>query len=228
MSQQTLQTPKPPVCMLTGHTTQQETSLTVHCYDKTFKQVTASLDTGAASDEPLFDVQGAVWGTSWSLRRKVHSRSSPGNAGSESTHSHLFDFRHHSLDLKNGWVVEAAGDGRVLATLVHSNFATKHHSNINATVYTTAGEDILVTMHQLGDDAKVVQLRVGGKPFATIEKAEANKTQVTLVGGFVMQQQAGGNKPRTVWKVKTAAGVDLSLVMVMVLSRAEMAHVWGK
>jgi hypothetical protein len=159
--------------MLSGHTTQQETSFTVYCYEKTFKQVTASLNAGNAIDEPLLDVQGAVWGTSWSLRCKVHGRSSQGNAGSESTHSHLFDFRHHSLDLKNGWMVEATGDGRVLATLVHSNFAMKHRSNINAPVRTTAGEDVIVTMRQLGDG-------------------------------------------------------DLCLVMVMVLSRAEMAHVWGQ
>lgn len=238
MSQQTLETPDPPVSMLTGHTTRQQTSLTVECQDRSFRRATASLDGGVggaatAPVETLFDVQGAVWGTSWSLRRKVYGGSlGNGNVDAEKNKGashHLFDLRHHSMDPKNGWVVEAAGDGRVLATLVHNNFATKKHSDINATVRTTAGEDVLVTMRQPDDDVNLVHLRVGasGELFATIEKTETNRSSATLIGTMVLLR-TDEIKPRSVWKVKTAAGVDLSLVMAMVLVRAEMAHVWEK
>lgn len=123
MSRQPIEAPQPPVSMLAGYTTQQETSLTIYCHDKVFKRVTASLDR-ANGDKALFNIQSVLWGTSWSLRRKVYGRSL-GNVSPESTGSYyLFDFRHHSIDLSNGWVVKADDNRRVLAILVYNDFTT--------------------------------------------------------------------------------------------------------
>lgn len=237
-----LSTPSPPVIMLPGHTIERETTITVECHDRAFNLVTATLDAEPTS-EPLFRVE-AKWGTSWSLRRKVFDVApARGGDGSSARREHLFDLRHHSADPKNGWVVETGegggdgdGDGsnrrgrRRLAELTHHKQITSlGHSDIDATVRTAAGEDVVVRMRRVGDragDLETVVVGVDGDvaPFARIEKV-AYSPPPGLVGLIVRERAEG---PTSVWRARAAAGVDLTLVMVMVLCRAQMCHVWKK
>lgn len=91
-----LESPNPLVNILGGlYVTQEETIPTLQCHNRIFKKATA-LD---AQGKPVFRVEGAAWGTSWSWRRKVFDASD---------NLHLFDFRHESLDIKNRWIVEDA------------------------------------------------------------------------------------------------------------------------
>lgn len=219
-----LTTPKPPVIMLDGHTRTTETSFTVECHDRAFNLVTAALDT--PPNEPLFRAESKL-GTSWSWRRKVFS-AGPGGDAAAAAQEHLFDFRHHSVDPKNRWLVEAADDKRQLAELVHAKQVTSvGHSDINATVRTTAGEDVVVSMRRSGSASVAFEdmsLSVGDTTFAHIQKI-AYTPPVGLVGKVIGESV---KSPSSVWKATVAEGVDMSLVMVMVLCRAEMCHVWKK
>ncbi|RYP78056.1 hypothetical protein DL771_000749 [Monosporascus sp. 5C6A] len=187
-----LQTPNPPVNMLTSYISEQEMTFIVHCHDRTFKHVTAADSNG----QPLFHVKGTTPGTSWSWRRKVY----------DSSNDHLlFDFRHHSLDIKNGWVIESP-TGRKLCSLVHKAQITSKHSAIDATVHTESGEQVLVLMRPNDHGALTVTISVGGTAIATIRKAEDNDLVIL------------GKRNRSVWEVRVASGVDLSLVMRLRLS----------
>ncbi|KAL1846339.1 hypothetical protein Daus18300_014280 [Diaporthe australafricana] len=215
-----LSTPSPPVIMLPGHTTERETSITVECHHHAFNLVTATLD--GDPSEPLFRVEAKL-GTSWSWRRRVYAESPE----EQQQRRHLFDFRHASVDPKNRWLVEAADDKRQLAELVHQKQITSlGHSDIDATVRTAAGEDVVVSMQRAAGDegGEDVTVSVDGAPFARIDKVAY--TPPTGVVGYVVGEKAKG--PSSVWKVTAAAGVDLALVMVMALCRAEMYHVWKK
>lgn len=209
-----------PVIMLPGHTSQMPVSLTVECWDKAFHNV--KVISNEDTQKCPFRIEGAKFGTSWSLKRRIFG----GPSG-----EHLFDLRHHPVDIKNSWVVEAAEDGRQLATLVHDKQLTKQHSNINAKVRAdTSGAQLDVFMrHRDGlEDAVVVDIMVGNQVFANIEKVSLERTKFTMVGMTLMPQSPEGSQPRSVWRVTAAAGADLSLVMVMTLCRAEMAHVWSQ
>lgn len=214
-----LSTPKPPVIMLEGFTSTEETSFTVECHDRVFNLVTTALDT--PGNEPLFRAESKL-GTSWSWRRKVFDQPT----GAEQ--KHIFDFRHHSADPKNRWLVEAADDKRQLAELVHKKQVTSvGHSDIDATVRTTAGEDVVVSMRRSGSESAAFEnmsLSVGDTTFAHIQKI-AYTPPVGLVGKIAGESI---KSPSSVWKATVAEGVDMSLVMAMVLCRAEMCHVWKK
>lgn len=215
-----LTTPQPPVIMLEGYTSTRETSFTVECHDRVFNLVTTALDT--PPNEPVFRAESKL-GTSWSWRRKVFDQS----AG-PAQQQHIFDFRHHSMDAKNRWLVEAADDKRQLAELVHRKQVTSvGHSDIDATVRTTAGEDVVVSMRRSGSESVAFEdmsLSVGDTTFAHIQKV-AYTPPVGLVGKVVGESI---KCPSSVWKATVAEGVDMSLVMAMVLCRAEMCHVWKK
>ncbi|RYP60841.1 hypothetical protein DL770_009919 [Monosporascus sp. CRB-9-2] len=170
-----LQTPKPQVNILTDYISEEEMSFIVYCHDSTFKHVTAADSNG----QPLFHVMGTTFGTSWSWRRKVYDSSND---------QHIFDFRHHSLDIKNGWVAESP-TGRKLCSLENkSQIATKHFA-IDATVYAESGEDVLVLMRPTDPSALTVTISVGGTAIATIRKAEDNTT-------------FRGKRDRSVWAVQ--------------------------
>lgn len=211
--------------MLEGHTSTRETSFTVECHDRAFNLVTTALDT--PPNEPLFRAESKL-GTSWSWRRKVYASPGGGGGGAAAAHEHLFDFRHHSADPKNRWLVEAAGDKRQLADLVHRKQVTSvGHSDIDATVRTTAGEDVVVSMRRSGSagvEFEDMSLSVGDTTFAHIQKI-AYTPPVGLIGKIVREST---KSPSSVWKATVAEGVDMSLVMAMVLCRAEMCHVWKK
>ncbi|KAI0390907.1 hypothetical protein F5Y17DRAFT_37068 [Xylariaceae sp. FL0594] len=195
-----LESPNPPVNVLEGYVTQQETRLIVTCHDRVFEKVTVT----DGDKKPLFRIEGTKWGTSWSWRRKAFDAN--GN-------NHLFDFRHESVSLKNNWVIEDPS-GRKLASLVHKSQVTSEHSAINATVRTITGEDVLVQMRQHDRAALMTTISTGDTPIASIQKVIDN-TKARKSG--VVQ---------TVWDVRVAAGVDLSMILMLALCRAEMAHVW--
>ncbi|KKY39625.1 hypothetical protein UCDDA912_g00329 [Diaporthe ampelina] len=204
--------------MLEGFTSTTETSFTVECHDRVFNLVTTALDT--PPNGPLFRAESKL-GTSWSWRRKVFSAGGEGAA-----QKHIFDFRHHSVDPKNRWLVEAAGDKRQLAELVHRKQVTSvGHSDIDATVRTTAGEDVVVSMRRSGSASVAFEdmsLSVGGTTFAHIQKI-AYTPPVGLVGKVVGESI---KSPSSVWKATVAEGVDMSLVMVMVLFRTTW-RIWS-
>lgn len=128
-----LQPAKPSFIMMhnSNYVTEKETVLTVLCHDRLQSRVNIYME-----DRSLFHVEGARWGTSWSWRRKVFD---------DMTGAHMFDFRHESVSLKNGWIVHNAENGR-LCSLVHRKFFTKTHSGIVATMYPSAGQDVKVNM----------------------------------------------------------------------------------
>ncbi|RYP50187.1 hypothetical protein DL768_004243 [Monosporascus sp. mg162] len=181
-----LQSPNPQVNMLTSYISKQEMTFIVYCHDSTFKHVTAADSKG----QPLFHVEGTTFGTSWSWLRKVY----------DSSNDHLlFDFRHHSLDIKNGWVIESP-TGRKLCSLVHKAQITTKHSAIDATVDTESGEQVMVFMRPNDHGSLTVTISVGGMAIATIRKTEDNDLAFR------------GKRNRSVWEVRVASGVDLSLV----------------
>ncbi|KAI1474294.1 hypothetical protein K445DRAFT_315547 [Daldinia sp. EC12] len=194
-----LQTPSPPVNIFNDYVSSQETTLNVYCHDRIFERVTVTDSAGQA----LFRVEGTKFGTSWSWRRKIF----------DSSNTHLFDFRHKSIDIKNSWVIENP-NGDKICSLVHKSQVTRDHSAVDATVRTQAGEEVLVTMRPNDHSALTSTISVGGTVIATIRKVEDNDVSNL------------GNRDRTVWEVKTASGVDLSLMVILILCRAEMAHVW--
>ncbi|KAF2997735.1 hypothetical protein E8E14_003128 [Neopestalotiopsis sp. 37M] len=195
----TLQTPTPAVLMTDKFVSTSEVTFTVHCHDSTFKKVTVF----DSSEQELFRVEGSAFGTSWSWRRKVL----------DATGRNLYDFRHHKFDNKNGWVVESP-DGQKLCSLEHAAFLKKGHAAITAIVRTTAGEDVQIEMTPMDHSALTTTIGVGGSLFAAITKVEDNNISF----------RAG--KDRSVWSVRAAPGVDLSLLLAMALCRAEMGHVW--
>lgn len=204
--------------MLPVHMSGEETSFAVHCGDQMFQNMAVVSD--SSPNETLFHVEGATWGTSWIVRRKLYE-----GPLDRSPSMHLLGFRHGRLEIKNGWVVEAAGDGRVIVNLTHRDFFTKQHSAINATVHTMAGDKVLVTMRHVADEGAMMDARVGDGTFAIIEKTD---NELALVGPVVLAFESSKDKPQSAWKVRVAAGVDLSLVIVFALCRIEMRHVWGK
>lgn len=132
-SQNPLRPASPPITMLRGnaYVTEGETVLTILSHDRLQSKVSIYVD-----DKSLFHVEGARWGTSWSWRRKVFE---------DTNGAHVFDFRHESVSLKNGWIIEN-DEKEKLCSLVHKKFFTKTHSGIVATLRTQAGEDVTVDM----------------------------------------------------------------------------------
>ncbi|KAI0850326.1 tubby C-terminal-like domain-containing protein [Daldinia vernicosa] len=194
-----LQTPSPPVNILNGYVSPQQVTLNVYCHDRIFKKVTVTDSTS----QPVFRVEGTSFGTSWSWRRKVF----------DSSNTHLFDFRHKSVDIKNGWIIENP-NGDKLCSLVHKSQITRSHSAIDATVRTQVGEEVLVIMRPNDHAALATTISVDGAAIATIRKVEDNDVASL------------GTRDRSVWEVRVASGVDLSLIMILMLCRAEMCHVW--
>ncbi|KAI0122040.1 tubby C-terminal-like domain-containing protein [Daldinia grandis] len=194
-----LQTPNPPVNIFNSYVSPEQATLNVYCHDRIFKSVTVTDSTG----QPVFRVEGTKFGTSWSWRRKVL----------DSSNTHIFDFRHKSVDIKNGWVIENP-NGDKLCSLVHKSQITHSHSAIDATVRTQAGEEVLVIMRPNDHAALTTTISVDGAAIATIRKVEDNDLASL------------GTRDRSVWEVRVASGVDLSLILILMLCRAEMGHVW--
>lgn len=208
-----LQSPSPAITILDTSITQEEATLMLHCHDRTFKRATIT-DSSTLPPKPIFLIEGATAGTSWSWRRKVFSTDN----NDDEEKRPLFDFRHENFDLKNRWVIEEAGTGRKIGSIVHRDQLTTAHSAVDATVRTRAGEDVIVRMRPRDGGALVVAVEVGDAVIATIRKVADN---TTVKSSFAREEQ-----DKTVWELRVAAAVDLSLIAMLALCRAEMAHVW--
>ncbi|KAI1353555.1 hypothetical protein F5Y01DRAFT_323198 [Xylaria sp. FL0043] len=193
-----LQSPQQNFNMLYGYTTQEETTLILHYHDAIFKNATVLND----RKRPLFLIEGSP---SWCWRRKVF------NASGEL----LFQLRHESFETKNRWKIEDCND-RKLCSLAHEKISSDN-SSINATVHTLAGEDALVLMLPQGKGCAWTNIIVGGIIIAKIRNFIDNEKTM----GFKYY-----NNDQSTWEIHVAAGVDLSIIVVLALSRAEMAHVW--
>ncbi|KAI1456555.1 hypothetical protein F4805DRAFT_458557 [Annulohypoxylon moriforme] len=197
-----LRAPTTPATMVNGYQTEKETELKVDCHDHAFKHITIS---DAATTQTIFHVKGRTWGTSWSWRRTLF----------DENENPIFDFRHENLDIKNKWVVEVPGQNK-LGSLVHKKQISSQHSAINATVRTVTGAEVLVEMRPVDSNAVNTVISIDESTIATIERIATNEQPLF----------AKSYMDRSNWKVRVAADVDLSLVMVMVLCRVEMGHVW--
>ncbi|KAI2633924.1 hypothetical protein GGS21DRAFT_119744 [Xylaria nigripes] len=195
-----LRSPGPAVNMLDTHTTEHETTLALRCHDAAFKSCTIEDEEHNA----LFRIVGASFGKSWSWRRKVYDAK---------TNAHLFDFRHENLDIKNRWVVEDPA-GNKIGSLVHDTQISSNHSAVNATLRNSAGEDVRIAMRPEDAAATTTTLSIDGKPFAFLRKVADNLRRV------------GGYEDKTIWELRIASAVDLSIIVVLALCRAEMGHVW--
>ncbi|KAI0506243.1 hypothetical protein F5B22DRAFT_473586 [Xylaria bambusicola] len=197
-----LQSPTPPVEILSGYVSEDEKTLALHCHDDTFKAATVF----NAEGNPVFRVEGTSFGKSWSWRRKVFDAAYD---------RHLFDFRHENFDFKNRWVLED-NTGRKFGSFVHKSQLTTNHSAIDATVRTTAGEDVLVTMRPRDAAALTVAVTVNDTTIAAIGKVADNRNTLSHKGDS------------TVWSIRVAAATDLTLIVALALCRAEMGHVWNQ
>ncbi|KAI0813283.1 hypothetical protein GGR55DRAFT_687593 [Xylaria sp. FL0064] len=127
----------------------------------------------------------------------------------------LFQFRHESFETKNRWKIEDSND-RKLCSLAYEKI-TSDNSSLNATVHTLAGEDALVLMLPQGKGCAWTNIIVGGIIIAKIRNFIDNAR--TMEFEYY-------NNDQSTWEIHVAAGVDLSIIVFLALSRAEMAHVW--
>ncbi|GAB1728351.1 hypothetical protein NU195Hw_g1656t1 [Hortaea werneckii] len=198
-----LKTPSKCISSIPGYMTQDETTLEMHCRDRLFRDVSVF---DVTNRKEVFRVTGNGL-LSWSLRRSLE----------DSTGKHLLDFRHFSLDVKNRWIVEEPNHERKLAVIEHVNQLTRSHSAVDATFWgADGGEDAVVEMRPLDRSAMTTTLSIMDSTVAEVSKIADND---------IVFNQARG-KDRTAWRVRVAANVDLTIVMVMMLCRAEMSHVW--
>lgn len=209
-SQIPLQPASPPISMLRGDTymTKRETMLTILCHDRLQSKMDIYVE-----DKSLFCVEGAPWGTSWSWRRKVFDAS---------TGADVFDFRHESLSLKNGWTIEESKKEKLCA-LVHEKFFTKTHSAIVATLRTQAGEDVTAHMQPSDRCTSLVSfnpyasaISFGGtdrKLVAVASTINVGEHRIACIYKIAMETSLiGYDKDRSLYKVHVAPGVDLRLV----------------
>lgn len=109
-----LQAPPSPVCLIEGHTTEQESVVWVRVHDRHLQDITIAGDNG----EKLFSVEGPGGYSSMTLRRPLKDASG----------RPVFDLRR-----KIGWLVEDAS-GNKIAELCHNKFFTSQHTAINAKI----------------------------------------------------------------------------------------------
>ncbi|KAJ5285550.1 hypothetical protein N7524_000856 [Penicillium chrysogenum] len=172
-----LQAPPSPVCLIEGHTTEQESVVWVRVHDRHLQDITIAGDNGEklfsdASGRPVFD-----------LRRKI------------------------------GWLVEDAS-GNKIAELCHNKFFTSQHTAINGRIL---GSGAVFEMRPRDAMGLTNYVNVGNATIAEISVHSNN-----IKKRFVRDRDV------SVLRVRVAKGVDLSLVVLMAMIRAEMAHVWQK
>lgn len=176
------------VVVTPGNTTAQETTLEVHCRDRVFQDVSVF---DVTNKREIFRVTGNGI-MSWSFRRALM----------DANGEHILDFRHYDISAKNRWTIESP-EGKQMATMEHVNQVTKSHSNVNAVFFSAHnGDDINVEMRQLDRAALTTVLMIQGTTVAEINLIKEND---------IIFNQARG-KERSVWNVRVAADMDLTLV----------------
>ncbi|OQE75626.1 hypothetical protein PENNAL_c0072G03105 [Penicillium nalgiovense] len=148
--------------------------------------------------EKLFSVEGPGGYSSMTLRRPLK----------DATGRPVFDLRR-----KIGWLVEDAS-GNKIAELCHNKFFTSQHTAINAKILSSGAVFEMRPRDAMGLTNYV---NVGNVTIAEISVHSNN-----IKKRFVRDRDV------SVLRVRVAKGVDLSLVVLMAMVRAEMAHVWQK
>ncbi|KAI9746226.1 MAG: hypothetical protein M1818_000907 [Claussenomyces sp. TS43310] len=184
-----------------GFIVKEETTIFVRCHDRLFKSVTV---VGEAGQE-LFTAESKGMG-SWTWRRTVKDVSG----------RPLFDLRHFGYTMKNKWAVESQS-GREICTVQHVTFLNKERSALDVMVRNEAdkGREVMIEVRPKDRSALRTLVNVEGAPVAEIRLLEANDVHIKGLD-------------RSVWKARVAGGVDLALILVIILCRAEMHHVWRK
>ncbi|KAI1208927.1 uncharacterized protein F4807DRAFT_467900 [Annulohypoxylon truncatum] len=198
-----LRAPIEPVVMLMGHQTEKEMELEVECEDHGSKDLTIS-DT--ITQQPIFYIKGRTLTMSSSFRRRLFDEKD----------NPILGFRQKHEDVSNEWVAEIP-NAEQICSLVYRKQTTStisEHYVVNATVYTITNVDVLVEMRPIDVDGANTMISIGESTIATIERISIDNP---LFGR--------STTARSRWIVRVAAGVDLSLVMVMVLCRIEAAVV---
>jgi hypothetical protein len=186
-----LETLSKPVTITDGPLTTGETTIIMHCHDRTFKSVTVLTSTGT----PLFTITGKGSG-SFTWQRTIHD-----TAGVA-----IFDLRHPNYGMKNLWTVKRPS-GRDLCTLKHVDYMGKSRSALEMTVFNESdiGAEVLIKIQPKDASAVTTLVKVGETAVAEIRLVEENDV-MDLTG-----------KDRTVWQARIAGGVDLGVVCIQFL-----------
>lgn len=180
-----LEAPNPPVDMLSDYISQQESSFTLHCYDRRFHHATA-ID---SSGKLIFTVE-ARKRASLSLRRTV----------TDSNGKDLFEVRR--VGAKGDWSVDDCEKGITLCTVDQRQRFTKP-TFIDATVRAGTGEQVVVRMRPNDHAGTIVTVSVGNATIAVIRKAVDNMRAHHPEGEI------------SAWEARVASRVDLSLVSTL-------------
>lgn len=178
-----LSAPTPPVCLIEGHTSDEECVLWVRCHDRHLQHTTIADNDG----EKLFYVEGPGGYKSMTLRRPL--RDGSGNP--------VMDLRRYATDLKMRWFVQDAS-GEKIAELSHEKFFTSKHTAINAKVFNSGAQVEMRPRDAMGSTNYV---NIGN---ATIAEISLHTNNVPK--RFVRDRDI------SVFRVRVAKGVDLSLV----------------
>ena len=179
-----LRSPATPVCLTEGnYTTEQETVFWVRCHDRHLQQTTIAANDG----EKLFYVEGNGAYRSWTFRRPLKN----------ATGLPVFDLRRYATDPKMRWFVDDP-NGTKIAELGHTKFFTSEHTAIDARILASGA---LVEMRPRDAMASTVYVNIGDVTIAEISMHMNNTPRVFR-----------GVQDVSVFRVRVAAGVDLSLV----------------
>ncbi|TVY16132.1 hypothetical protein LARI1_G006241 [Lachnellula arida] len=195
-----LQPPSIPVAISEETIGKGETSLAMHCHDRTFQNTTVLGEAG----EKVFTVESKGSG-SLSWRRTVKDASG----------AHIFDLRHFGYAFKNKWAVESPSS-REIGTLRMVKALGREHSAFDMVVLNEAdkGNEVNVEIRPNDRSALMTRVNIDGSPVAEIRVLESNDV-VNL-----------RDKDRSVWEARLAGGVDRALVLAIMLCRAEQHHVY--
>ena len=178
-----LSAPTTPTTLIEGHQTTEETTFWVRCHDRHLQNITIVSNAG----DKLFYVEGRGAYKSWTFRRPV--KDALGNP--------VFDLRRYGTDIKFRWFVDDA-HGTKIAELSHKNFFTRAHTAIDAHVFK---DNVRVEMRPRDFSAATTYVNVEGSIIAEIN-LHMNNTPKRFIG----------DQDASVFKVRAAEGVDLSLV----------------
>ena len=179
-----LRAPTSPVCLVEGNNmTEQETVFWVRCHDRHLQHTTIAANDG----EKLFYIEGRGAYRSWTFRRPLKNP----------TGLPVFDLRRYATDPKMRWFVDDA-NGNKIAELSHKKFFTSEHTAIDARILASG---VLVEMRPRDAMATTTYVNIGD---VTIAEISLHMNNTPKVFGRVQDV--------SVFRVRVAAGVDLSLV----------------
>lgn len=189
-----LRAPSPPVCLTEGHTTEQECVLWVRCHDRHLQHTTIADNDG----EKLFYVEGPGGYKSMTLRRPL--KDSEGRP--------VLDLRRYWNDPMMRWFVQDSS-GQKIAELSHEKFFTSKHTAINANIFSSGAQ---VEMRPRDAMATTNYVNIGSVTIAEISMHTNNAPK-----RFVR------DRDMSVFRVRVAKGVDLTLVCVNIFNALKEA-----